>query len=88
MSVAALQIIHSRDLQLLIIAWTDVGAFGLLVRYGMSFDLTSSAVAVGTIALLAPFAVAFANRGVLQFVNLLMGFLCMVAFNLFLTILT
>lgn len=76
------------QIKLLIISWTAVAAFALLVRHGMSFDMSSSLAAVGTILLLAPFAVAFENRNVPQFVNLLTGFLCMVAFNAFLSILT
>lgn len=75
-------------LNLLIITLTGVPAFLLLVRHGMMFDWTSAGAAVGTILLLAPFAVIFDRRGVAPFVNLLTGFLCMVAFNVFLTILT
>lgn len=75
-------------LNLLIISWTGVAAFALLVRHGMVFELSSAWTAVGTILLLGPFAVAFDRRGIATFVNLLSGFLCMVAFNVFLSILT
>lgn len=75
-------------LNLLIISWTGVAAFGLLVLHGMTFDFLSASTAVGTIVLLSPFAVAFDRRGIAPFVNLLTGFLSMVAFNVFLAILT
>ena len=75
-------------LSLLMISWTGVAAFGLLVLHGMTFEFMSAATAVGTILLLSPFAVAFDRRGIAPFVNLLIGFLCMVAFNVFLSILT
>lgn len=75
-------------LNLLIISWTGVAAFGLLVLHGMRFDFLSASTAVGTIVLLSPFAVVFDHRGIAPFVNLLTGFLSMVAFNVFLAILT
>ncbi|MEO2031124.1 MAG: phosphatase PAP2 family protein [Planctomycetaceae bacterium] len=75
-------------LNLLIISWTGVAAFALLLRHGMTFDLTSAATAVSTIILLWPFAVIFERRGIAPFANMLTGFLCMVAFNVFLSILT
>ena len=75
-------------LSLLMISWTGVAAFGLLVRHGMTFEFTSAATAVGTIVLLSSFSVAFDRQGIAPFVNLLIGFLCMVAFNVFLSILT
>ena len=75
-------------LSLLMITWTGIAAFGLLVHHGMTFEFTSAATAVGTILLLCPFAVIFNRRGIAPFVNLLIGFLCMVAFNVFLSILT
>ena len=78
----------SMRLNLLIIAWTGVAAFSLLVHHQMTFEFSSAATAVGTIFLLTPFAVIFERRGIAPFVNLLTGFLCMVAFNVFLSILT
>lgn len=92
MSVAALptRTIDQRTLRLnlLVISWTGVAAFALLLRHRMTFDLPSAATAAGTIVLLSPFAVIFDRRGIAPFVNLLTGFLCMVAFNVFLSILT
>jgi len=76
------------QLNLLLISWTGVAAFALLVYHGMRFDFLSASAAVGTTILLAPFAVAFQRRGIRPFVNLLTGFLCMVAFTTVLSILT
>lgn len=80
----------NRDLKLKcgIIAATGLSAFVLLVVHGMRFDYASAAKAGGTIGLLAPFAVVFANRRIDVFANLLTGFLCMVGFNLCLAVLT
>ena len=80
----------NRDLQLksLLITLTGVAAFALLIRHGMRFDFRSAAVSAGTVGLLLPFAIVFNGRKLVQFSNLLTGFVCMVAFNLFLTILT
>lgn len=80
----------NRDLKLKIwlIALTGIAGFVLLAVHGMRFDFRSAGKAAGTVALLLPFAVVFSNRGIDAFANLLTGFLCMVAFNLFLTILT
>jgi len=75
-------------LNLLIISWTGVAAFGLLLRQRMTFDFASASTAIGIIILLSPFAVIFERRGIPPFVNMLTGFLCMVAFNVFLSILT
>ena len=71
------------QLNLLIISLTGVAAFALLVLHGMTFEFTSAATAMATIILLSPFAVIFDRRGIAPFVNLLTGFLCMVAFNVF-----
>ena len=71
-----------------LITITCVTAAVLMHRHGMKLDIVSCAPAIGTFALLAPFAFAFQRRDVPQFVNLLSGFLCMVVFNLSLTILT
>ena len=76
------------QLNLLIVSWTGVAAFGLLSHRGMTFDLASASTATGTVALLTPFAVIFECRKIATFVNLLSGFLCMVAFSAFLSILT
>jgi len=76
------------QLNLLLISWTGVAAFALLVRHQMTFELSSAITAFGTIVLLGPFALVFHRRGIHVFVNLLTGFLAMVAFNVFLTILT
>lgn len=80
----------NRDLKMKswLIAITAVSAFSLLTMHGMRFDFRSAAHAVGTVGLLLPFAIVFANRRLDQFANLLTGFLCMVVFNLFLSILT
>ena len=80
----------NRDLQLKIglISLTGIAAFILLTVHGMRFEFRSAGKALGTIGLLAPFAVVFSRRRIDSFANLLIGFLCMVAFNLFLTILT
>lgn len=80
----------NRDLKLKLwlIALTGISAFMLLTVHGMRFDFRSAGKAVGTIGLLFPFAVVFSRRKIDAFANLLTGFLCMVAFNLFLTILT
>lgn len=75
-------------MNLLLISWTGVAAFALLVYHGMQFEFASASAAVGTTILLAPFAVAFDRRGIRPFVNLLTGFLSMVAFTTFLSILT
>jgi len=76
------------QMNLLLISWTGVAAFALLVYHGMQFEFASASAAVGTTILLVPFAVAFQRRGIRPFVNLLTGFLCMVAFTTFLSILT
>jgi len=80
----------NRDLKfkLGLIAITACVSICLLVKHGMQFDLRSSMHAVGTIGLLLPFACVFNARRLDQFANLLTGFLCMVAFNFFLSILT
>jgi hypothetical protein len=75
-------------LSLLMITWTGIAAFSLLVHHRMTFEFTSAVTAAGTILLLSPFVVVFNRRGIAPFVNLLIGFLCMVAFNVFLSILT
>ena len=71
-----------------LITATCVSATVLMHRHGMKLDIKSCTPAIGTFALLSPFAFAFHRRNVPQFVNLLSGFLCMVVFNLSLTILT
>ncbi len=76
------------QMNVLLISWTGVAAFALLVYHDMQFEFASASAAVGTTILLAPFAVAFDRRGIRPFVNLLTGFLCMVAFTTFLSILT
>lgn len=72
----------------IVIAATGVAAVGLLMFHGMSFDVFSARSAIGTVTLLAPFAFMFDAKRIPQFSNLLTGFLCMVVFNVFLTILT
>lgn len=80
----------NRDLKLklLLIAVTGFAAFGLLIFHGMRFDWKSAGSGLGTICLLLPFAAVFSHRGIHQFANLLIGFLCMVAFNMCLAVLT
>ncbi|MEZ6127309.1 MAG: phosphatase PAP2 family protein [Planctomycetaceae bacterium] len=80
----------NRDLKFKVwlIAMTAISAFGLLIVHGMRFDFRSASQALGTVGLLLPFAVVFGHRRLDQFSNLLTGFLCMVVFNLFLSILT
>ncbi|MEZ6122241.1 MAG: phosphatase PAP2 family protein [Planctomycetaceae bacterium] len=80
----------NRDLKLKmwLIAVTGIMAFALMLRHGMRFDFASSVHAAGTIGLLLPFALVFDSRRLDQFANLLTGFLCMVAFNFFLSVLT
>ncbi|MEZ6061180.1 MAG: phosphatase PAP2 family protein [Planctomycetaceae bacterium] len=79
---------HDSLVKVWLILVTAAAGFALLIRHGMQLDFLSCGAAVGTVALLLPFAVAFDNRGIPQFANLLTGFLFMVVFNLFLTILT
>lgn len=90
MVLSAVTVMWNRDikLKLLLITLTAMSAFVLLTVHGMRFDFRSAAKAVGTVGLLLPFAVVFNRRGIDSFANLLTGFLCMVAFNLFLSILT
>ena len=85
-----MQPMWNRDLKLKLIltALTATAAGILLIRHGMWFEFRSAAVAYGTIGMLAPFAVIFHGRRLKAFSNLLVGFLCMVAFNLSLTVLT
>lgn len=80
----------NRDLKLKLglIATTALAAFGLMVWHGLRFDWSSAGSGLGTMCLLMPFAFVFANRGIEQFANLLSGFLCMVAFNMCLAVLT
>ncbi|MCP4175861.1 MAG: phosphatase PAP2 family protein [Fuerstiella sp.] len=80
----------NRDLKLkaLLISVTGCAAFALLIRHRMRFDFYSAGTVLGTVVLLLPFAVSFEGRDLRHFSNLLTGFLCMVVFNLFLTILT
>lgn len=80
----------NRDLKLKLwlIAGTGLAAVWLLAVHGMRFDVYSSGTALGTVALLMPFAVVFEGRNISSFANLLTGFLCMVAFNLCLAVLT
>ncbi|MEQ9407273.1 MAG: phosphatase PAP2 family protein [Fuerstiella sp.] len=54
----------------------------------MRFDVRSAGRAAGTVGLLLPFAITFHARRIPAFANLLVGFLCMVVFNLCLAILT
>lgn len=74
--------------KLTLIAFTAVAAGFLLMRHGMRFDYLSAGPAFMTIAGLLPFAVVFDVRKLKQFSNLLIGFLCMVGFNLCLAVLT
>ena len=80
----------NRDLKLKLwlITITGVTALVFLIRHDMWFDVRSGVTAYGTVALLLPFAILFDNRKLDAFSNLLTGFLCMVGFNFFLTILT
>lgn len=83
-------VMWNRDLKLKIslIASTACAAFVMMIWHGMRFDWTSAGAGLGTICLLLPFATIFSSRGVDQFANLLTGFLCMVAFNMCLAVLT
>ncbi|MCA9086720.1 MAG: phosphatase PAP2 family protein [Planctomycetaceae bacterium] len=80
----------NRDLKVkLWLIWlTACAAFALLIRHGMRFDFRSAGHAAGTVMMLAPFAVVFHHRNIRPFSNMLIGFLCMVVFNVFLTVLT
>ena len=80
----------NRDLKFKIglIVFTACSACALMLRHGMRFDFSSASSAVGTVALLLPFAIVFDGRKLDQFANLLTGFLCMVVFNFFLSVLT
>ncbi len=74
--------------KLALIAFTAGAAGFLLMRHGMRFDYLSAGPAFMTIAGLLPFAIVFDVRKLKQFSNLLIGFLCMVGFNLCLAVLT
>ena len=89
-SSAATETTHNQTIRLylLIICWTGVAAFSLLMHHSMTFDFASASTAIGTITLLSTFAVIFERRGIPPFANMLTGFICMVAFNVFLSILT
>lgn len=80
----------NRDLKLKLwlIAATGSCALVLLSVHGLRFDWSSVGSGLGTIGLLLPFAVVFSVRRLDQFANLLTGFLCMVAFNMCLAVLT
>lgn len=80
----------NRDLKLKVwlISITGCAGIFLMARHGMRFEIQSAGHAAGTVALLLPFAIVFNNRRLDQFANLLTGFLCMVVFNFFLSILT
>lgn len=80
----------NRDLKLKmsLIGFTAIAGIVLMALHGMRFEFQSASHAIGTIGLLLPFAVVFDRRKLNQFANLLTGFLCMVAFNFFLSILT
>ena len=75
-------------LKIVLISITGSAACYLLMRHGMRFDVSSAGPAIATIAGLLPFAIVFDARKLKQFSNLLTGFLCMVAFNLCLAVLT
>lgn len=84
------EFVWNRDLKfkLTLITITGSAAIVLLIRHNMWFDFRSAATACGTVGLLLPFAVVFNGRNLDAFCNLLTGFLCMVVFNLCLTVLT
>ncbi len=75
-------------LKFFLISLTGSAACVLLLRHGMRFDYSSAGPAIATIGGLLPFAIVFDVRKLNQFSNLLTGFLCMVAFNLCLAVLT
>ncbi len=87
---APIPVLRSRHstVKVWLILFTATAGLALLIRHGMQLDLRSCGAAVGTVVLLLPFAIAFENRGIPQFANLLTGFLFMVVFNLCLAILT
>lgn len=80
----------NRDLKLklCLIAATGSSAIVLLGIHGLRFEWSSVGSGIGTIGLLLPFAVVFSARRLDQFANLLTAFLCMVAFNMCLAVLT
>ena len=79
----------NRDLKIksTLILGTALLGYSLLIAHGMRFDYFSAGKVIGTVGLLLPFSVVFSQRRIDTFANLLTGFLCMVVFNLFLTIL-
>lgn len=80
----------NRDLKfkLWLIAATWLSASVLMIAFGLRFDYASSGSGLGSICLLLPFATVFANRRIDPFANLLIGFMCMVGFNMCLAVLT
>lgn len=75
-------------LKLWLIVVTACAGISLLARHGMRFEIQSASQAAGTVGLLLPFAIVFHGRKLEQFANLLTGFLFMVVFNVFLSLLT
>lgn len=80
----------NRDLKVKIalIGTTGCAAAVLMLRHSMRFDWSSAAPAIGAVGLFVPFAAIFDRRKISNFSNLLIGFVCMVAFNLCLAVLT